>query len=170
MAGWANVQPDQFRYEMTSKCVKGLRHQPVKYQRNIRMNNSDLWKGLVMDTDPRKIFDNVIAISITLGKCPRKLGENTQITNYWNKSCSCRFLSLVSSNYWFEVVFCNEITLLGAWYPWNKMQITRPSCTASRQICHSWSLWVGSTIFSQEKGEFPQHTDGKASTINVAFG
>lgn len=79
------MQPDQFRYEMTSKCVKGLRHQPVKYKTNIRMNimnNSELRKGLVMDADLRKIFDNVISISMTLGKGPRKLGENTQITNY----------------------------------------------------------------------------------------
>lgn len=35
-----------------------------------------------------------------------------------------------------------QITLLGARYPRNKMQITRPGCTASRQMCHSWSLWV----------------------------
>ena len=36
----------------------------------------------------QKIFDNVISISMTLGKCPRKLGENTQIRKDWNKSCS----------------------------------------------------------------------------------
>lgn len=57
----------------------------MKYKTNIRMNimnNSELRKGLVMDADLRKIFDNVISISMTLGKGPRKLGENTQITNY----------------------------------------------------------------------------------------
>ena len=30
--------------------------------------------------------------------------------------------------------------------------------------------YQGSTIFCKEKGEFPQHTDDTASTIDVAFG
>lgn len=101
------TRPVSLRHD--EQMRQGIEHQPVKHQRKFRLNNSELRKGLVMDTDPRKIFDNVISISMTLGKGPRKLGENTQITNYWNTCCSCRFYHgfegflSVRKNHWWNI-------------------------------------------------------------------